>query len=69
MRRLPADLGAQTSEDDKGEREFCSVVLEAIAEVHDTIMTEDDDGEPDSTEDSFHSATEQFDGDVNPSRA
>ncbi|KAI5364853.1 Putative armadillo-like helical, nuclear condensin complex subunit 3 domain-containing protein [Septoria linicola] len=48
-------------DDAKGEREFCSVVLEAIAEVHDTIMGEDDD-DADNTEDSFHSATEQLDG-------
>ena len=47
-------------EDSKGEREFCSVVLEAIAEVHDTIMGEDD-ADADSTADSFHSATEQLD--------
>ncbi|KAF2096200.1 ARM repeat-containing protein [Rhizodiscina lignyota] len=37
-----------------GEREFCEVVLEAVAEVHDTIMGED--GEK-SVDDSFHSAT------------
>jgi condensin complex subunit 3 len=48
-------------EDAKGEREFCGIVLEAVAEVHDTIMG-DEDEEPDSTEDSFHSATSQFDG-------
>lgn len=44
----------------KGEREFCEVVLEAIAEVHDTIMGEDGDADPDSTEESFHSATSQL---------
>lgn len=48
-------------EDAKGEREFCGIVLEAVAEVHDTIMGDEDD-EPDSTEDSFHSATSHFDG-------
>ena len=48
-------------EDAKGEREFCGIVLEAVAEVHDTIMGDDDD-EPDSTEESFHSATSHFDG-------
>ncbi|SMQ53563.1 unnamed protein product [Zymoseptoria tritici ST99CH_3D7] len=47
-------------EDAKGEREFCGVVLEAIAEVHDTIMGEGDDA--DSTSESFHSATSNFDG-------
>ncbi|KAM3417354.1 hypothetical protein BST61_g5604 [Cercospora zeina] len=51
-------------EDAKGEREFCSVVLEAVAEVHDTIIKEDDGDADDSTEDSFHSATEQVDVDV-----
>jgi condensin complex subunit 3 len=48
-------------EDAKGEREFCGIVLEAVAEVHDTIMG-DDEEEPDSTEESFHSATSHFDG-------
>jgi condensin complex subunit 3 len=48
-------------EDAKGEREFCGIVLEAVAEVHDTIMG-DEDEEPDSTEESFHSATSHFDG-------
>ncbi|KAK4501146.1 hypothetical protein PRZ48_006952 [Zasmidium cellare] len=50
-------------EDNKGERDFCGVVLEAIAEVHDTIMGEDDGTDADSTEDSFHSATSQPDED------
>lgn len=42
----------------KGENDFCGIVLEAIAEVHDTIMGDDfDKAEPDEdTEDSFHSA-------------
>lgn len=47
-------------EDAKGEREFCGIVLEAIAEVHDTIMGDGDDtAEPDSSsvDESFHSAT------------
>lgn len=38
-----------------GEREFTSVVLEAIAEVHDTILPSDSDL-PDNEEDSFVSA-------------
>jgi condensin complex subunit 3 len=50
-------------EDAKGEREFCGIVLEAVAEVHDTIMGEDEDDDPESTEESFHSATSQVDGD------
>ena len=50
--------------DAKGERDFCGLVLEAIAEVHDTILGEDaDDQEDDSSsvDDSFHSATTHFD--------
>jgi len=41
--------------DAAGEREFTSVVLEAIAEVHDIISSSDVDG-PDAEEDSFVSA-------------
>ena len=41
------------SPDAAGEREFCSVVLEAVADVHDTIV---DDPPMDDVEDSFHSA-------------
>lgn len=51
-------------EDTKGEREFCGIVLEAIAEVHDTILGEQDDTQQEdssSVEESFHSATEFFD--------
>ncbi|EMC94276.1 hypothetical protein BAUCODRAFT_26438 [Baudoinia panamericana UAMH 10762] len=45
--------------DAKGEREFCGVVVEAIAEVHD-ILGEEEEVAEDSTsvDDSFHSATE-----------
>lgn len=39
--------------DAAGEREFCSVVLESVADVHDTIV---DDLPADDAEDSFHSA-------------
>lgn len=53
-------------ENARGEREFCGVVLEAVAEVHDTIMGEDEeDNDNSTTEDSFHSATSHFDGDEN----
>lgn len=38
--------------DSAGEREFCSVVLEAVADVHDTIMDES----AADVDDSFHSA-------------
>ena len=59
-----------------GEREFCSIVLEAIAEVHDTIMGEDEDEQQQQSsetasaqegDDSFHSArSEVSDGDGTP---
>ncbi|KAK2594432.1 chromosome condensation complex Condensin, subunit G [Conoideocrella luteorostrata] len=39
--------------DTAGEREFCSIVLESVADVHDTIV---DDPPPDDADDSFHSA-------------
>jgi condensin complex subunit 3 len=44
---------------DKGESDFCGIVLEAIAEVHDTIMGDEADrtrGSTEEEEDSFHSA-------------
>lgn len=40
--------------DAAGEREFCSIVLESVADVHDTIA--DDEPAEDAEEDSFHSA-------------
>lgn len=46
---LRATCGKTTA----GEREFCEIVLEAVAEVHDTIVGEDEK----SVDDSFHSAT------------
>jgi condensin complex subunit 3 len=41
-----------------GEQEFCSIVLEAVAEVHDTIMGEEDpqQGSDGDADESFHSA-------------
>ncbi|KAH7042627.1 chromosome condensation complex Condensin, subunit G [Macrophomina phaseolina] len=39
-----------------GEREFCGIVLEAIADVHDTIMGEDEENKEDDDNESFHSA-------------
>ena len=39
--------------DTSSEREFCSIVLEAVAEVHDALATDDP---PDNDDDSFHSA-------------
>ena len=41
-----------------GEREFCGVVLEAIAEVHDAIAS--DEAGPDNEEESFHSARSEL---------
>lgn len=43
-----------------GEREFCGIVLEAIADVHDTIMGDDDETKDDDNE-SFHSAHSDVD--------
>ena len=43
-----------SGEDSAAEREFCGVVLEAVAEVHDTIVTEDSKLE--GEDESFHSA-------------
>ena len=37
----------------RGEADFCTVVLEAVAEVHDVVMNEDES----SVDESFHSAT------------
>jgi len=41
------------SPDAAGEREFCSVILEAVADVHDTIM---DEPASEDADESFHSA-------------
>ena len=48
-----------------GEREFCEVVLEAIAEVHDTIMGEEASKIGDDDE-SFHSARSELSSDSTP---
>ncbi|KAK5048093.1 hypothetical protein LTR84_006283 [Exophiala bonariae] len=51
--------------DEAGEREFTSVVLEAIAEVHDNIASSDvEDEEQGDEEDSFVSARSEVDGDA-----
>lgn len=44
--------------DAAGEREFCGVVLEAVAEVHDTISTEEDNANDE--DESFHSAQSEM---------
>ncbi|KXT03516.1 hypothetical protein AC578_1627 [Pseudocercospora eumusae] len=61
-RLVVENLRLVCGQDATGEREFCSHVLEAIAEVHDTIMGDVDD-EPDSTEESFHSANSEMEVD------
>lgn len=61
-RLVVENLRLVCGEDSKGERDFCGVVLEAIAEVHDTIMGDQDD-DADSTNESFHSATEVVEDD------
>jgi len=48
-------LRSVCGKDSSGEREFCGIVLEAIAEVHDTIA----EPEPDDPDESFHSAKTQ----------
>ena len=50
-----------------GEGEFCAVIMEAVAEVHDTIMGEDATIGGDTSgegDESFHSATEVIDEDA-----
>ncbi|KAF1733393.1 Condensin complex subunit 3 [Beauveria bassiana] len=47
------------SPDTAGEREFCSIVLESVADVHDTIL---DDLPTDDVDDSFHSARSEVSG-------
>jgi condensin complex subunit 3 len=49
--------------DPAGEREFCGVVLEAVAEVHDTITGDDVEEEGDLDE-SFHSAKSKLSEDM-----
>lgn len=49
----------------RGEAEFCSIVLEAVAEVHDTIMGEDESKEADE---SFHSARSELSEDGTPTK-
>ena len=46
--------------DAAGEREFVSVVLEAVADIHDTIMDEPTEPEVTEDEDSFHSARSEL---------
>ncbi|KAL8704663.1 MAG: hypothetical protein Q9201_002197 [Fulgogasparrea decipioides] len=49
-----------------GEREFCGIVLEAVAEVHDNVVTD----EPKADEDeSFHSAHSELSSDSTPTKS
>ncbi|KAK7429538.1 chromosome condensation complex Condensin, subunit G [Neonectria magnoliae] len=50
--------------DAAGEREFCSIVLESVADVHDTIVDEP----ADDAEDSFHSARSEVSGPSTPTK-
>ncbi|KAB8360845.1 hypothetical protein FH972_024579 [Carpinus fangiana] len=49
------------------ERDFCGVVLEAIAEVHDTIMGDEPEKE-DDPDDSFHSARSDLSSESTPKK-
>ncbi|KAK5636000.1 hypothetical protein RRF57_011712 [Xylaria bambusicola] len=51
--------------DNAGEKEFCSVVLEAVADVHDAIV---DDGANGDDDESFHSARSEVSGNSTPTR-
>jgi len=52
--------------DAAGEKEFCSIVLEAVADVHDTIV--DDAGDV-ADDESFHSARSEVSGDSTPTKS
>ncbi|KAI4868491.1 condensin subunit Cnd3 [Hypoxylon rubiginosum] len=52
--------------DTAGEKEFCSIVLEAVADVHDTIVDESAIGDG---EESFHSARSEVSGDSTPTKS
>ncbi|KAF2841202.1 ARM repeat-containing protein [Patellaria atrata CBS 101060] len=47
-----------------GEREFCGIVLEAVAEVHDTIIGEEPSQLEEEGDDSFHSAQSELSEDL-----
>ena len=51
--------------DAAGEKEFCSIVLEAVADVHDTIV---DDPPVDDDDASFHSARSEVSSDTTPTK-
>lgn len=65
--RLVVDVLRMTcGQNAAGEREFCGIVLEAVAEVHDTIMGDVPESTEEDADDSFHSAQSEIDGDVTP---
>ncbi|KAK3333891.1 nuclear condensing complex subunit [Cercophora scortea] len=51
--------------DAAGEKEFCSIVLESVADVHDTIV---DDLPGDDADESFHSARSEVSSDSTPTK-
>jgi condensin complex subunit 3 len=51
--------------DAAGEKEFCSIVLEAVADVHDTIV----DDLPDNDDESFHSARSEVSRESTPTKS
>ncbi|KAF4992732.1 hypothetical protein FGRMN_6942 [Fusarium graminum] len=53
------------SPDAAGEREFISIVLESVADIHDTIV---DDPPVEDAEDSFHSARSEVSGPSTPTK-
>ncbi|AEO69525.1 condensin subunit-like protein [Thermothielavioides terrestris NRRL 8126] len=52
--------------DAAGEKEFCSIVLEAVADVHDTIV---DDLPGENDDESFHSAKSEVSNDSTPTKS
>ncbi|KAK1832273.1 hypothetical protein QBC39DRAFT_305146 [Podospora conica] len=53
--------------DSAGEKEFCSIVLEAVADVHDTIV-DDMPGDDAGDDESFHSAKSAVSSDTTPTK-
>ena len=65
--RLVVDvLKSSCGTNQAAEREFCSIILEAIAEVHDTIMTDEQPKE--DADDSFVSAHSELSDDTTPQK-
>lgn len=64
---LKMSCGTNASSD--RDRDFCGVVLEAIAEVHDTIMGDLEPPKEDDIDDSFHSARSEMSGDSTPKQS